>query len=90
MRLLPFLPSPSFLETKIEDRVYNVVAFYAGTRLDQGAEERTYGTLGHGVCNRGKKGYIGVTKEPCYKCPEGAGGKDWPKRKNVPKTLILR
>ena len=42
--LLPFLPSTSILETKIEDRVYNVVAFCAGTQLDQGAEERTYGT----------------------------------------------
>ena len=81
IRLLPFLPSPSILETKIEDRVYKVVAFYAGTRLDRGAEERTYGTLGHGVCNRGKKGHSGVTKEPCWKCPEGAGGKNWPKRK---------
>ena len=87
---LPFLPSPSILETKIEDRVYDVLAFYAGTWLDRGAEERTYGTLGHGVCNRGKKGYGGVTKEPCYKCAEGAGGQNWPKRKNVPKTLILR
>ena len=90
IRLLPFLPSPSMLETKVEDRVYNIIAFYAGTRLDRGAEERTYGTLGHGVCNRGKKGYSGVTKEPCYKCAEGAGGRNWPKRKNVPKTLILR
>ena len=52
IRLLPFLPSPSILEAKIEDCVYNVVVFYAGTRLDRGAEERTYGTLGHGgnVC----------------------------------------
>ena len=58
--------------------------------MDRGAEERTYGTLGHGVCNRGKKGNSGVTKEPCYKCAEGTGGKNWPKRKNVPKTLILR
>ena len=88
--LLPFLPSPSILEAEIEDRVYNVLAFCAGTRLDRGAEERTYGTLGHGVCNRGKKGYSGVTKEPCYRCAEGAGGKNWPKRKNVPRTLILR
>ena len=39
------------------------------------------GTLGHGVCNTGKKGYSGVTKEPCYKCAEGAGGQNWPKRK---------
>ena len=54
---LAFSPSPSILEAKIEDRVYNVVAFCAGTRLDRGAEERTYGTLGHGVCNRGKKGH---------------------------------
>ena len=75
VRLMPFLPSPSILETKIEDRVYNVVAFYTGTWLDRGAEERTYGTLRHGVCNRGKKGYTGVTKEPCYKCAEGAGEK---------------
>ena len=90
IRLLPFLPSPSILETKIEDCVYNVVAFYAETWLDQGAQERTYGTLRHGVYNRGKKGYSGVTKEPCYKCAEGAGGQNWPKRKNVPKTLILR
>ena len=59
IRLLPFLPSPSILEAKIEHRVYNVVGFYAGTRLDRGAEERTYGTLGHGVCNRGKKGTAG-------------------------------
>ena len=58
--------------------------FYAGTRLDRGAEEHTYETLGHGVCNRGKKGYSGVTKEPCYMCAEGAGGKNWPK------ILILR
>ena len=77
--LLPFLPSPSILEAKIEDRVYNVIAICAGTRLDRGAEERTYGTLGHGVCNRGKKGYSGVTKEPCCRCAEGAGGKKWPK-----------
>ena len=61
--LLPFLPSPSILEVKIEDRVYNVVVFCAGTRLDRGAEEHTYGTLGHGVSNRGKKLYGGVTKE---------------------------
>ena len=92
--LLPFLPSPSILEVKIEDRVYNVVAFCAGTRLDWGAEECTYGTLRHGVCNRGKKGYSGVTKEPCYRscyrCAKGAGGKNWPKQKNVPRTLILR
>ena len=53
--LLPVLPSPSILEVKIEDRVYNVAAFCVGTRLDRGAEERTYGTLGRGVCNRGKK-----------------------------------
>ena len=93
MHLWPFLPSPSILETKIEDCVYNVVAFYAGTRLDRGAKECTYGTLGHGVCNRGKrgyKGYSGVTKEPCYKRAEGTGGKNWPKRKNIPKTLILK
>ena len=90
MRLLPLLPSPSILETKIEDHVYNVVAFYAGTQLDRGSEERTYGTLGHGVCNRGKKGYSGVTKELCYKCAIGAGGKNWLKRKNIPKTMILR
>ena len=44
LRLLPFLPSPSILETKIEDRIYNVAAFYAGKRLEQGAEESTYGT----------------------------------------------
>ena len=77
IRLLPLLPSPSILETKIEDCVYNVVAFYAGIRLDWGAEERTYETLGHGVCNRGKKTYSGVTKEPCYKCAEGTGGQNW-------------
>ena len=77
--LLPFLRSPSLLEAKIEDHVYNVIAFCAGTRLDRGAEECTYGTLGHGVCNRGKKGCSGVTKEPCYRCAEGAGGKNWPK-----------
>ena len=83
MCLWPFLP-------KIEDRVYNVVAFCVGTRLDRGAEECTYGTLEYGVCNRGKKGYSGVTKEPCCRCAEGTGGIDWPKRKNVPRTLILR
>ena len=88
--LLPFLPSPSILEAKVEDHVYNVVAFCAGTRLDRGAEEHTYGTLGHGVCNRGNEGHSGVTKEPCYRCAEGAGGKHWPKRTNVPRTLILR
>ena len=43
--LLPFLPSPSILKTKIEDRGYNVVAFCAGARLDRGAKERTYGPL---------------------------------------------
>ena len=43
--LLPFLPSSSILEAKIKDRVYDVFAFCAGTRLDWGAEERTYGTL---------------------------------------------
>ena len=53
--LLPFLPSPSILDVKIEDCVYNIAALCAGTRLDRGAEERTYGTPGHGVCNRGKK-----------------------------------
>ena len=53
--LLVFLPNPSILEAKKEDCVYNVVVFCAGTRLDGGAEERTYGTPGHGVCNRGKK-----------------------------------
>ena len=29
--LLPFLPSPSILEAKIEDRIYNVVAFCGDT-----------------------------------------------------------
>ena len=53
--LLRFLPSPSILEAKIEDRVYNIVMFCVGTQLDQGAKERTHGTLGHGVCNREKK-----------------------------------
>ena len=53
--LLPFLPSPSILEAKMEDRIYNVVAFCAGTQLDWGAEEHTYGMLGRGVCNTGKK-----------------------------------
>ena len=77
--LLPFLPSPSIMEAKTEDRVYNVVVFCAGTRLDRGAEECTYGKLGHGVCNIGKKGHSGVTKEPSYRCAEGAGGKNWPK-----------
>ena len=33
-------PSPSILEAKVEDRVYNAVVFCAGTRLDRGAEER--------------------------------------------------
>ena len=33
--LLRFLPTPSILEAKTEDRVYNVVAFCAGTRLDR-------------------------------------------------------
>ena len=73
------------MEAKIEDRVYNVVAFCAGTRLDRDAEERTYGTLGHGVCNRGKKGHSGVTKESRYRCAEGVGGKNWPKRKSKTK-----
>ena len=55
VRLLPFLLSPSILEAKVEGRIYNVVTFCVGTRLYWGAKERTYGTLGHGVCNRGKK-----------------------------------
>ena len=53
--LLRFFPSPTILEAKMEDRVYNVVAFCAGSQSDQGAEERTCGTLRHGVYNRGKK-----------------------------------
>ena len=80
--LLPFLPNPSILEAKIEDCVDNVVAFCAGTQLDRVAEERTYGTLGHGVCNRGKRGYSGVTKESCHRCAEGAGGKKLAHTKN--------
>ena len=32
----------------------------------------------------------GVTKEPYYRYTEGTGGKNWPKRKKVPRTLILR
>ena len=82
--LLSFLPSPSILEAKIEDRVYNVVAFCAGTRLDQGSEDRTYGMLGHGVCNRGKKGHSGVTKCPCYRCAEGGEEKIGPNKKTFP------
>ena len=27
---------------------------------------------------------------PCYRCAQGAGGKNWPKRKKVPRTLIIR
>ena len=86
---LHFLPNPSFLEAKIEDRVYNVVAFCAGTRLDRGAEERTYGTLGHGVCNKGQKGHSGVTT-PAIGAPKAREEKNWPKPKNVPRTLLLR
>ena len=36
IHLLPFLPSPSILETKIEDRVYNVVAFLRGDTVGPG------------------------------------------------------
>ena len=32
----------------------------------------------------GRNDMIGVTKEPCYRCTEGTGGKNWPKRKSVP------
>ena len=46
------------LKAPLEDRIYNVIAFYAGTLLDRGPEERTYGTLGHGVCNRGRKDIV--------------------------------
>ena len=38
---LPFLPTPSMLKAKIEDREDNIVAFCVGAQLDQGAEERT-------------------------------------------------
>ena len=50
-----------------------------GDTVGPGAKEHTYGTLGHGVCNRGKKGYSGLTKEPGYKCAESAGAKNCPK-----------
>ena len=42
------------------------------------------------VSERGRKVCSGVTREPCYKCAEGTGGTNWPKRKNIAKTLILR
>ena len=68
--------------------VCNVVAFCMGIQLDRGAEEHTYGTLGHRVATEGIHDTSGVTKEPCY--AEGARGKNWPGRKKVPRTLILR
>ena len=88
--LLPFLPGESILEAKIEDRVYNVFAFCMGTRLDRGSEEHTYGMMGHGVCNRGRKGHRRVTKSPCYRCPQGGRKKLAQTKKKVPGTLILR
>ena len=32
----------------------------------------------------------GMTKEPCYRCAKGAGEKNWPKQKKVPKNVFLR
>ena len=78
--LSPFLPSPSILEAKIEDRIYNVVVFCAGTQVDRGAEERTDGTFfvpsdDMVSATEGRNDMSGVTKEPCYRCAEGLGGK---------------
>ena len=45
----------SHSQAKIEDRSYNVVAFWPGAWLDRGAKERIYGTLQHDICNTGKR-----------------------------------
>ena len=85
---LAFSSQSIYLGTKIEDRVYNVVAFYAGHGWTGVPKNALMGRLVMVSATEGRKDT--VTKEPCYKCAEGAGGKNWPKRKSVPKTLILR
>ena len=47
-----------------------------------------------GRCNmipatQGRNDTSGMTKEPCYRCAQGARGRNWPNGKQVPRTLIL-
>ena len=84
MRLLPFLPSPSILEAKIEGRVYNVI-YYTGV-----LKNVLMGHWGMVSTTGGRNDTSGATKEPYHRCAEGAGGKNWPKREKVPRTLIIR
>ena len=58
----PSLPSPSILEAKLEDRVYNVVAFWLGTWLDRFAEERIMGRWDMVFATERRNDTSGVTK----------------------------
>ena len=39
------------------------------------------GSLDMMSASEGRNDTSGVTKEPCYGCAEGTGGKNWPKSK---------
>ena len=82
--LLPFLPTPSILKAKIGVGGYNVVTFCVGAQPDRGAKEQTYGMLRHDVCNTPKSDTSSMTKEPCDRCAEGAGGKNGQNEKGFP------
>ena len=86
--LFPFLPTPTILKAKIEDCCSNIVAFarghgWTGVMKNVLMERRNMISA-----TQGRSDTSGMTKEPCYRCAEGAGEKNWPKRKKVPRTLM--
>ena len=83
---LPFPPTPSILKAK--DRSYNVVAFCAGIPWDL-VPKNVMGRCDIISATQGRSHKSGMTKEPCHRCATGAGEKNWPKRKKVPRPLNL-
>ena len=77
--LLPFLPSPSILEAKIEDRVLTPSHFARGHGWTGVPKNVLMGRWDMVFATEGRNDMSEVTKEPCYRCAKGAGGKNGPK-----------
>ena len=87
--LLPVLPTPSILKAKTEDRGNNVAAFCAGHGWTGVPKNVRMGRCDMKSAAQEISDTRGMTKEPCCRCTEGAQEKNWPKRKKVPRTLVL-
>ena len=79
--LLPFLRTPSILKAKTMDHGYNAVVFCAGHGWTGVPKNVLMGRCDMISATQGRSDTMneGMTKELCYRCAEGTGGKNWPK-----------